>query len=223
VFLSPSAKFAFSDRKPKTWPEPLVERLSCLLSLAAGREVGFQPVPLTNPRALAAAEALLPGPGPYVGFAPGAGGKIKRWPFACYLDLARAQAEAGRTPVFFMGPDEAAEAGAVRQALPTALIPELGRTDAYPDVKGPLLVVALAGRLVAAVANDAGPGHMLAAGGAPLLSLQKIKRKAMRFRPDARRLEMLVAEDYAFDSAMEAIPLKDAAAALGRLIAGRAA
>lgn len=223
VFLSPSANFLFSDRRPKLWPEPLVERLSCLLSLAVGREVGFQPVPLTNPRALQAAETLLPGPGPYVGFAPGAGGKIKRWPFEGYLALARAEADAGRIPVFFMGPDEAAEAEAVRQALPTALIPELDRTDVFQDVKGPLLVVALAGRLVAAVANDAGPGHMLAAGGAPLLSLQKIKRKAVRFRPDARRLEMLVAEDYAFDSAMEAIPLTDAAAALERLIAGRVA
>ena len=223
IFLSPSAKFFFSDRRPKVWPEPLVERLSCLLSLSVGHEVGFQPVPMTNKRALQAAEALLPGPGPYVGFAPGAGGKIKRWPFGSYLALARAEAEAGRTPVFFMGPDEAAEADAVRQAVPMALIPELGRTDDFQDVKGPLLVVAMASRLLAAVANDAGPGHMLAAGGAPLLSLQKIKRKAVRFRPDARRLEMLVAEDYAFDSAMEAIPLEDAAAALARLIAGRAA
>jgi ADP-heptose:LPS heptosyltransferase len=220
LFVCPSARFMLSDRKPKTWPEPLVERLHCLLELASGKEVGFRPVPLANPRALEAAEALLPGPGPYVGFAPGAGGKIKRWPFDCYLELAKRQAGLGRVPVFFMGPDEAEEADAVRAAIPSALIPELARTDAYPDVKGPLLVVALAGRLTAAVANDAGPGHMLAAGGAPLLSLQKIKRKAVRFRPDARRLEMLVAEDYAFDAAMEAIPLADAEAALARLIEG---
>jgi ADP-heptose:LPS heptosyltransferase len=220
VFVCPSAKFMLSDRRPAQWPEPLVERLNCLLELATGRAIGFQPVPLTNPRALQAAAALLPGPGPYVGFAPGAGGKIKRWPFENYLELARRQAAAGRVPVFFMGPDEAEEAEALRAALPNALIPELNRTDDFQDVKGPLLVVALAGRLAAAVANDAGPGHMLAAGGAPLLSLQKIKRKAVRFRPDARRLEMLIAEDYAFDSAMEAIPLEDAHLALERLMAG---
>ncbi len=106
--------------------------------------------------------------------------------------------------------------------MPDALIPELGRSDRFQDVKGPLLVVALAGRLIAAVANDAGPGHMLAAGGAPLLSLQKLKRKAVALPPDARRLEMLVAEDYAFDAAMEAIPLEDASEALERLIAGGA-
>lgn len=216
VFVSPSADFKLSDRRPEAWPEALVERLSCLLALAAGREVGFSPVPLTNPRAIEAARTLLPARG-YVGFAPGAGGKVKRWPIDRYLELARRQLARGRTPVFFLGPDDKEEALTVRQRIPEALTPELDRTDDFQDVKGPLLAIALAGRLDAAVANDAGPGHMLAAGGAPLLSLQQIKRKAVKFHPAARRLEMLVAEDYGSED-MAGIPLADAEAALERLL-----
>jgi ADP-heptose:LPS heptosyltransferase len=218
LFVSPSADFKLSDRRPAVWPEALVDRLSCLLSLATGTEIPFSPVLLTNPRAVQAAEALLPGKG-YVGFAPGAGGKVKRWPLDRYLALAEAQRQQGLKPVFFLGPDDQEEAAAVRQAMPDALTPELDRQDAYPDVKGPLLVIALAGRLEAAVANDAGPGHMLAAGGAPLLSLQQIGRKAVKFHPAARRLEMLVAEDYGAAD-MAGIPLADAEAALARLLSG---
>ncbi|MEO6376393.1 MAG: glycosyltransferase family 9 protein [Caulobacteraceae bacterium] len=217
LFVSPAADFRFSDRKPGLWPEAMVDRLMALLSLAAGRDVPFAPVRFSDPRTSAAADILLPAGPMYVGFAPGAGGEVKRWPLDRYLALARAQAAAGRTPVFFLGPDEADLIATVRAELPTALIPEVERTDGLQDVKGPLLVVALARRLAAAVANDAGPGHMLAAGGAPLLSLQLQRRKAIKFHPAAERLEMLIAEDYG-EGGMAAIPLADAAAALGRLM-----
>ena len=120
-------------------------------------------------------------------------------------------------PVFFFGPDEDEDAAATATALPDALFPEAERDDAFTDIKGPLLVIALASRLAAAVANDAGPGHMLAAGGAPLVSLQKDRRKAVKFRPAARRLELLVAEDYG--GGMDALPIEPVAQALERLLA----
>jgi ADP-heptose:LPS heptosyltransferase len=186
--------------------------------MAAGRPVAARPVTLTDERAMQVASAILPTGPAYVGFAPGAGGVSKRWPLDRYIALAKGQAAHGRTPVFFLGPDEVEMAEAVRAAIPTALFPESGRTDAFQDIKGPLLVVALASRLIAAVANDAGPGHMLAAGGAPLLSLQGIKRKAVKFHPAAPRLKMLIAEDYG-PADMTAIPLADAAQALEDLIA----
>jgi len=104
-----------------------------------------------------------------------------------------------------------------RAAVPGARFPEAERTDAYADIKGPLLVIALASRLAAGVANDAGPGHMMAAGGAPLLSLQKDRRKAVKFRPAAQRLELLVAEDYG--GGMETLPLDSAVHALEGLLA----
>ena len=115
--------------------------------------------------------------------------------------------------MFFLGPQEADERAQAAQAVPEALFPE----DAAPaPLRGPRLVIALAGRLAAAVANDAGPGHMLAAGGAPLLSLQRDRRKAAKFKPAAQRLEMLIAEDYG--DSMAALPLEAAIRALDKLL-----
>lgn len=200
----------------KDWPEAVVDRLAELLS-EASPGAGLRPLKLANPRALQAAEILLPDGPTYIGLAPGAGGQEKRWPLDRYIDLAREQVGRGRTPVFFFGPDEAPDAKIAREAVPQALFPESKRTDLFTDVKGPLLVIALAGRLAAAVANDAGPGHMLAAGGAPLLSLQKDRRKAVKFRPAAHRLELLTAEDYG--DGMAALPFESARDALERLLA----
>jgi ADP-heptose:LPS heptosyltransferase len=194
------------------WPVAVVDRLARLLDLAKPGAVPA-PLQLTDPEiARAAASLLREGPA-YVGFAPGAGGADKRWPLENYIALANAQAARGRTPVFFLGPQEAAERDTVIRAVPEALFPE----DAAPAaLRGPRLVIALAGRLAAAVANDAGPGHMLAAGGAPLLSLQRDARKAAKFKPAAQSLEMLVAEDYG--DSMAALPLDAAERALEKLL-----
>jgi ADP-heptose:LPS heptosyltransferase len=214
---------AAQARKPG-WPAAVVERLARLLALATYGTGAPRALTLADPAAAEAARALLPtarlGGPVYVGLAPGAGGQDKRWPLERYLDLARSIEASGRKAVFFFGPDEAADAQAAREAVPAALFPEKDRTDGFPQVKGPMLAIALAGRLTAAVANDAGPGHMLAAGGAPLLSLQQTHRKAVKFRPAAHRLELLVAEDYGQD--MAALPLDVVEAALQRLIAGAA-
>jgi len=209
-------RFVTASGRSKDWPEAVVDRLGALLAEAEPGAT-LRPLTLTNERALLAAEALLPRGPTYVGFAPGAGGAEKRWPLERYIELARAQESRGRTPVFFFGPDEDEDAARAATAIPDAVFPEDERTDPYTDIKGPLLVIALAGRLAAGVANDAGPGHMLAAGGAPLLSLQKDRRKAVKFRPAARRLEVLIAEDYG--SGMDALPLDPVTEALERLLA----
>jgi ADP-heptose:LPS heptosyltransferase len=199
------------------WPAALADRLAHLLRLASEGEGSPRPIALTRSDALAAAEMLLPEGPSYVGLAPGAGGQDKRWPLERFISLARAIEAGGAKPVFFFGPDEAEDAEKVMAAVPGALFPERNRQDPFTTARGPLLVIGLAGRLKAAVANDAGPGHMLAAGGAPLLSLQKDRRKAVKFRPAADRLEMLVAEDYG--DGMTAIPLEAVEAALSRLMA----
>ena len=220
-FISAAGDFRLSDARPPKddpdrWPAAVTDRLAKLLSLGPSPAAPFAGVTLADPRAAAAAEALLP-PGPtYVGLAPGAGGQSKRWPLENYLALASAQLRAGRTPVFFFGPDEAEDAARARAMLPGALFPEQERVDAFPDVRGPLLVIALARRLAAAVANDAGPGHMFAAADAPLASLHGFRRKAAKFKPAASRLELLVAEDYG--EGMAAIPVAEVEAALDRLI-----
>jgi ADP-heptose:LPS heptosyltransferase len=206
--------------RDKDWPVAVTDRLARLLSLATDGQGAPRPLTLNNPDALKAAEALLPAGPTYVGLAPGAGGQDNRWPLENYLELARRIIANGWTPVFFFGPDEAEDAAVAAREIPQALQPERHRTDGFTAVKGPLLVIALAGRLAAGVANDAGPGHMLAAGGAPLLSLQQDRRKSVKFRPAAQRLEMLVAEDYG--SGMSALPVDATWDALKTLIAGDA-
>jgi len=217
LFISSAADFKLSDRRPDLWPEAVAPRMRVLLSLAAGREVEFPPMSFANPRARTAAQALLPEGPIYVGLAPGAGGADRRWPLERYIGLAQAQISARRTPVFLIGPNETDDVALIREAVPEALLPEVDRTDGCEDVGGPALAIALAGRLAVGVANDAGPGHMLAAGGAPLVSLQRSRRNAVKFHPAAARLEMLVAEDYG-GAGMAGIPVTDAAAALERLI-----
>ncbi len=205
--------------RDKDWPVAVTDRLARLLSRATDGQGGPRSLVLNNPDAVKAAEALLPTGPTYVGLAPGAGGQDKRWPLENYLELARRVVARGWVPVFLFGPDEAEDAAIAAGAISQALQPERGRADPYPHVKGPLLVIALAGRLAAGVANDAGPGHMLAAGGAPLLSLQQDRRKSVKFRPAAQRLEMLVAEDY---GSMGALPVDAAWAALQTLVSGAA-
>ena len=221
TFISPAAGFRLSHRRPAAWPTALVSRLETLLTLAAGRPTPLRPVELVGSRAGDAAAHLLPSGPVYVGFAPGAGGADKRWPLDRYIALADLQRRVGRTPVFFFGPEDAAAEVAVGAAIPEAVFPERDRGDPFVEVRGPLLVIALASRLAAAVANDAGPGHMLAAGGAPLLSLQKDRRMAEKFFPAATRLKMLVAED--FGSGMQALPVAQAAMKLDQLIMAGAA
>lgn len=215
-----SGRFVSASRhaRDKDWPLAVTDRLARLLSLATGGQGAPRPLALANPDALKAAEALLPSGPTYVGLAPGAGGQDKRWPLENYLELARRVVAKGWTPVFLFGPDEAEDAAVAAREVPQALQPERSRNDGFAGVKGPLLVIALAGRLAVGVANDAGPGHMLAAGGAPLLSLQQDRRKSMKFRPAARRLEMLIAEDYG--SGMGALPVDAAWEALQRLVSG---
>ncbi|NQE64070.1 glycosyltransferase family 9 protein [Caulobacter sp. RHG1] len=209
---------AAHQARSKDWPVAVTDRLARLLSLATDGQGAPRPLTLNNPDALKAAQALLPAGPTFVGLAPGAGGQDKRWPLENYLELARRIAANGWAPVFFFGPDEAEDAAIAAREVPQALQPERNRTDDFSAVKGPLLVIALAGRLAAGVANDAGPGHMLAAGGAPLLSLQQDRRKSVKFRPAAERLELLVAEDYG--SGMGALPVDAAWLALQKLVSG---
>ena len=196
----------------KDWPVALVERLTVLLDRALP---GAKPQAITVADAAIVAEAarVLPQGQDYIGFAPGSGGAEKRWPLQNYIALAQRQARLGFVPVFLLGPQELDEAAKIAAAIPTARFPE---AEAQSTLRGPALVVALAGRLCAAVANDAGPGHMLAAGGAPLLSLQRDARKAAKFKPAARRLEMLAASDYGGE--MKAISIDAADGALQRLL-----
>lgn len=98
-------------------------------------------------------------PEPFVLLVPGGAPHRpdKRWPAENYAALAVTLAERGLTPVVLGTASESAEAEAVLAACPCA-VSLIGRT-AFSDI------AALARRAVAAVGNDTGPMHLIAAAG----------------------------------------------------------
>jgi ADP-heptose:LPS heptosyltransferase len=220
-FVSGTAGFMFSDTRPEkgnSSPRSFSAYLMQLLDLAAPQAVpdpAFA-MPLAS-RVNEAAAALLPDGPSYIGFSPGAGDKSKCWPLDNFIELARKQKDQGRVPVFFLGPEEKDWLTLLASAVPEALFPEWNRLDPYGDVKGPLLVMALAARLKAAVANDSGTGHMLAVGGAPLVSIFA-KHDPKKYAPGARLLEVVDAKDYGgVDASL--VPIAAVEEALNRLLA----
>lgn len=217
VFVSGAADFWLSDRKPqKPWKRPpsMVGQMMELLALANGGPAPAGP-PLPSDRAIdvRAAEMLPEGPA-YIGFAPGAGGQHKRWPLNRFLSLAAQQTAAARVPVILLGPGETDLAPKIRGALPDAIIPEEAPGSGH--LQTPMLSIAIARRLTAAVANDAGVGHILAAGDTPLVSLFG-PTPPDKFAPAASRLEIVRAQDFGGEG-METVPEDAVAAALDRLL-----
>jgi ADP-heptose:LPS heptosyltransferase len=207
-FVSGSADWLLSDVRPPRGhvsPVRLVEQLLELCALGTGVETGPD-APLNLPiEMLEAAERLLPSQGGaiYVGLAPGAGGKHKCWPLEHFVTTARSIAQAGRIPVFILGPEEAELAEALAAAAPEALFP-LQQRAALAIGAPPALTIALAARLNAGVANDSGGGHMLAAAGLPLVSLFGPTDPG-KFAPWTPNLTLIRAQTYGGD-AMGLIP-----------------
>jgi ADP-heptose:LPS heptosyltransferase len=211
-FVSAAIDYRLSDVKPASRAKPpaMIRQLLDLVELVDGR-------PAEPHRALSlpatyteAAHRLLPEGPTYVGLVPGAGGRHKCWPLDRFIALAQRQSERGRVPVFIVGPDEAEWVAELRAAVPAARFPLQESTDASP-----LTTIALAGRLAVAVANDSGGGHMLAAGGAPLISLFGPTAPA-KFAPLARQLTVITAQEFG-STEMAAIPIEAVAAAVQAL------
>jgi ADP-heptose:LPS heptosyltransferase len=219
-FISGTWRYVWSDAAPPRplWRRPpvLVDKLLGLAAAAAGRPISV-PNPLPLPEALRVrAATLLPSGPAYVGLAPGAGNKEtgKCWPLADFIRLAQAQVVRGRVPVFLLGPEEGEWQSVLRDAVPQALFPEQRNAGIGDGIGGPCLAAALGERLSAAVANCSGTGHLLAAGGAPMVSLYGPTRPE-KYAPFARALICLKAQDYGSDR-IAAIPLDAVAAAVER-------
>lgn len=196
LFISPAMGFLLSDRKPEgkdDFTGSMGNRLLTLIRLACGRRVSprFQ---LNLPQDYHdAAATLLPGGPTYIGIAPGAGDKRKCWPLERFMDLGKIQLKKGRTPVFFLGPEEAAWAPFIRAAIPEALLPE--QREMPDTLRGPLLTLSLAQRIALGVANDSGAGHMLAISGVPVVSLFG-HTSVEKFVDDPGRRIIINARDY---------------------------
>jgi ADP-heptose:LPS heptosyltransferase len=216
-FVSGAGNFIVSSRRPRAYRRPpaMIRQMLDLIEVASGRPAmtaGAYPLPADK---MVQAKALLPDGPAYVGLAPGAGMRVKCWPLDRFIALARLQRETGHQPVFLLGPQEQEWLPGLREALPQAQFP-LQAPGVEPD---PLLSMALATRLAAAVANDSGVGHILAAGGAPLVSLFG-PTSPDKFAPCAAVSTIITAQEFGSE-AMDAIPVAVVAAALDRLLTAR--
>jgi ADP-heptose:LPS heptosyltransferase len=217
-FIAPAVNFLFSDAKPsKPFGSTVAEQTLMLFELAINALI--QPetrLPIPNVERELAAQ-LLPADASYIGFAPGAGGSEKCWPLERFIDVARAQQLRGRVPVFFLGPMESHWLEAIRSELPTALFPEYSATGA--SLGGPILTIALASHLTASVANDAGAGHLLAAGGRPLVSLFG-RTDPAKFAPPYNKRTIISARQFG-STLVAAIPVGVVLQALDELCANQ--
>ena len=208
-FITGAADFWLSDRRPPRGyrrPASMIRQMLDLLELASGKPVSFGAPLKLDAAVIEAAEGALPEGPVYIGFAPGAGGKHKCWPLANFIALAREAAGRGRVPVFILGPEEAGWAGELGRAVPGARF--AAPADAAPPAvsPSPAFTIAAAARLAAAVANDSGAGHMIAAADVPLISLFGPTAPA-KFAPATPALTIIAAQDFGAD-AMAAIPLE---------------
>jgi ADP-heptose:LPS heptosyltransferase len=201
ALVSPFANFALSSVKPPrgySFPAGMQRQLLDLLEIATGVP---HPTPhllevAIDPGLRATAARLLPDGPIYVGLSPGAGGLPKCWPLANFAAVAKRQAGAGRVPVFILGPAEAGWDAELRAAVPEAKFPLQDENEIGARLNfAPELTIALAGRLAVAVSNDSGTGHMLAVGGAPMVSLYG-RTVAEKFLPMTDRLTIIRAQDF---------------------------
>jgi ADP-heptose:LPS heptosyltransferase len=216
VFVSGCWRYYLSDRHPPDTlrrPDLLTDKMLALSAAAVGEAVYPSPVWPLSERWRQAAATLLPDGPVYVGLAPGAGkkGTGKCWPLDRYLALAREQHDKGRQPVFFVGPGETEWNNRIREETPYALIPEAD--DRAAGMRDPALAMALAQRLRVAVANCSGIGHILAAGGPPMVSLFGPTRPS-KYAPYASSVVTLRAQDYGPSGDIANIPLDAVSAAV---------
>lgn len=223
VFVSASRHFLFSDRWPRRWEKPLhlSDQYMMLLDAVGMPSRLDLPAPdFRDTKCDDLARRLLPDGPVYVGLVPGAGDRGKCWPLDRYNALARRLLSRGMVPVYLLGPQEGDWVETVADAVPEALIPAWADGNLQPEFHCPLQTVAIGRRLTAAVTNDCGIGHMLAAAHAPLVSLFGYTN-ARKYAPRTPRLRTIIAGTYGSCS-VSAIPFEAVAQTLDELIEEKA-
>ncbi|HTU56472.1 MAG TPA: glycosyltransferase family 9 protein [Acetobacteraceae bacterium] len=220
VYISASNHFLLSGRWPRSWRKPAhLSRQYNMLLDATGMPVRASlPAPsFRDAEADQRAAELLPGGRTYIGLVPGAGDRDKCWPLDRFMALARSCLAEGHAPVLLLGPKEADWLDVVRRECPEALLPAWHGNEMRPEFRSPLQTVALGGRLTAAVTNDCGMAHLLAAAATPLVALFGATNP-VKYAPLTPRVTILSARDYGSD-APEAIPYDAVQAALAAMVA----
>ncbi|GJL84811.1 MAG: hypothetical protein DHS20C02_05860 [Micavibrio sp.] len=207
-FISSAARYLFSSARPHKKHHRLIDNMFEWGRMATGLELEPQPITLPDEKWNKEATVLLPPGRDYVGFVPGAGQVHKKWKLENFITLAQHCVSKRKVPVFFLGPMESELKDRLRAELPKALI---------PDLCSPYLTIALGRRLKAAVANDSGGGHLIAAGNAPMVTLFRSNGVRRKFLPTAPHVIALTPEDFDVSS-MEKIPQEAVTKALEEIL-----
>jgi ADP-heptose:LPS heptosyltransferase len=199
IFLSATAKWFFSDIKPNNFSiksSSLNERLNQFILLLKNGNIQYcNDAIILEEKYLKLTNKLLPIGSDYIGISPGAGDKTKIWPIDKFIKLAQIQVTKKRIPVFFLGPDEKNLLDKIKKEVPKAIFPEWTELAIKSDIKGPILVIALAKNLKVAIANDSGTGHMFALSGTSLISLFS-KHNPIKYAPNAKRLSIIDSKNW---------------------------
>lgn len=217
-FISGAMDFALSSRRPPSGYKKattMIRQILDLIEVASGQTIEEKLAPLYDPDSYTQARVLLPEGAVYVGLVPGAGGRHKCWPRERFVEIGKRQAARGRVPVMILGPDELPWYEELKAALPEARFP-LQEATARGIRPTALLTIALAACMAAAVSNDSGGGHLVAAGAVPLVSLwgPTVMEKAP---PQTPTLITVLAREFG-STAMEAIPVDAVDAATETLL-----
>ncbi len=219
IFISPAARFVFSDRGKAFFqkrPPHLADKLVQLVELAGGSFSATEerlPVPELL---LLKARQMMPKGYAYFGLAPGAGNPVKIWPRDNFINVAHYQISQGRVPVFLLGPQEESWLPELREAVPESLFPlQARKVWGTPDITV-AQTLAVGSLLSGAVCNDSGTGHMLAAIGCPLVSLFG-PTSPEKLAPRVSHGIVVRAQDFA-GKTMDAIPSIAVQKATDRLI-----
>lgn len=215
TFFSPTLRYLLSDIKPPKGyetPRRLIDKMLGFLDLMG---VSFQEkyVLDLDQEWRTKAQELLPEGKKYIGLAVGAGYRSKCWPRESYQKLARELKKENYQPVVILGPQEQDWVAEFTEKLPEALYP---LQDQRVAKQSPLLTIALAERLTAAVSNDCGIGHMLAAANTPLVTLFG-PTTAEKFAPKVSKALVLRAQDFGGET-MDSIPLASVQKALKEIL-----
>ena len=220
LFISPAARFMLSDKKPETilsYSGSLQARIKLLFKLA-GCDSVYDNFRLKLPESyFQQANTLLPDALNYIGIAPGAGGKNKIWPIQHFIDVAKAQQQKGRAPVFFLGPTERNLYKQLKREIDNAFFPEMDNID--QSINGPLLAIALAKKMKVTLANDSGMGHVFNIAGVPLISLFGPTNSEKFVVPREDRI-IIKSSSYRSQE-VKAIPIQSVLNAIDELYEGR--
>ena len=207
TFISSSAKWFFSDIKPKNYNNfknnYYLDDLFFMINLISS-DKNNETFELKFPQKLITIlDNLFNKKKSYIGFAPGSKVKNKMWKLENYIKLALYFENLGFIPTFFLGPEEINFKKYIIEKLPNTLFPE----ELISEFSGPEITMASSKYLRCSVGNDAGTAQLLSFGNTPLIKLVG-PTNSKKFTPHLNNFYIIDSKNYGSKN-INIIPVDD--------------